>query len=156
MGSKARAELCRPLGPGGLLPSLHPEPPQFLDLSGEKTLPLFVVVLFYLSPSSVNFFVMDDMSQRDSRLEELEKVDKDIIQLLTLAGAHLHSSASISSQHLKRMLFLIAGNCLQELSKEKPVLKTAELHSSQFLKTLENIDRVLIQQVSHLQQISTG
>ncbi|XP_055340856.1 mediator of RNA polymerase II transcription subunit 11-like [Paramacrobiotus metropolitanus] len=76
---------------------------------------------------------MDESAQRDKRLQELEQVDKDIIQLISLAG-----------------------QCLQELSKEKPVSKTAEGHCTNFLKTLEGIDRTLAQQVSHLQQISTG
>ncbi|CAG5123872.1 unnamed protein product [Candidula unifasciata] len=67
------------------------------------------------------------------RLLALEKIEKDI-------------STAIQS----------AGQALQELSKDKPALKHVESHTSNFLKTLQEIENGLSQQISYLSQVSTS
>jgi len=49
-----------------------------------------------------------------------------------------------------------AGMALQELSKDKPAVKQVESHTSNFLKTLQEIDSGLSTQISYLSQVSTG
>ncbi|KAH9514602.1 Mediator of RNA polymerase II transcription subunit 11 [Bulinus truncatus] len=67
------------------------------------------------------------------KLQALEKIEKDIATALQTAG-----------------------QALQELSKDKPALKHVETHSSNFLKTLQEIENGLSQQISYLSQVTTG
>ena len=48
------------------------------------------------------------------------------------------------------------GQALQELSKDKPALKHAESHTSSFIKTLQEVETALMQQISYLMQVTTG
>ncbi|OQV18010.1 hypothetical protein BV898_07951 [Hypsibius exemplaris] len=75
----------------------------------------------------------DANAARDAKLHELEQVDKDIILILSAAAS-----------------------CLTELGKEKTAMKSAETQAQTFLKTLEKVDGVLAQKISHLGQISSG
>ncbi|ESO92891.1 hypothetical protein LOTGIDRAFT_162368 [Lottia gigantea] len=49
-----------------------------------------------------------------------------------------------------------AGHAIQELSKDKPVSKQTEQHTTAFLKTLQDIETGLSQQINYLTQVSTG
>ena len=49
-----------------------------------------------------------------------------------------------------------AGQALQELSKDKPVLKHAEGFTSSFTKTLQEVENGLLQQINYLMQVTTG
>ena len=48
------------------------------------------------------------------------------------------------------------GQALQELSKDKPALKHAESHTSSFIKTLQEVESALMQQITYLMQVTTG
>ncbi|KAL4220388.1 Mediator of RNA polymerase II transcription subunit 11 [Mactra antiquata] len=67
------------------------------------------------------------------RLHQLENIEKEI-------------SSAISS----------AGKALEELAKEKPLMKTVESHTTGFIKTLEVVEAGLIKQINYLTQVSTG
>ncbi|CAL1541372.1 unnamed protein product [Lymnaea stagnalis] len=67
------------------------------------------------------------------KLLALEKIEKDIATVLQTAG-----------------------QALQELSKDKPAFKHVEGHTSNFLKTLQEIENGLSQQISYLSQVTTG
>ncbi|KAK7090621.1 mediator of RNA polymerase II transcription subunit 11-like [Littorina saxatilis] len=49
-----------------------------------------------------------------------------------------------------------AGQALQELSKDKPALKHAESHTSSFIKTLQEVENALTQQINYLMQVTTA
>ncbi|XP_061398353.1 mediator of RNA polymerase II transcription subunit 11 [Musca vetustissima] len=49
-----------------------------------------------------------------------------------------------------------AGQALQELSKEKSSQKSAETQTAQFLKSLQNVEMKLSEQINYLTQVSTG
>ncbi|KAL8600026.1 hypothetical protein ACOMHN_057795 [Nucella lapillus] len=49
-----------------------------------------------------------------------------------------------------------AGQALQELSKDKPVLKHTEGHTSTFIKTLQEVENGLMQQINYLMQVTTA
>ncbi|XP_013115270.1 mediator of RNA polymerase II transcription subunit 11 [Stomoxys calcitrans] len=49
-----------------------------------------------------------------------------------------------------------AGQALQELSKEKSSQKNAETQTAQFLKSLQNVEMKLSEQINYLTQVSTG
>ncbi|XP_075153618.1 mediator complex subunit 11 [Haematobia irritans] len=49
-----------------------------------------------------------------------------------------------------------AGQSLQELSKEKSSQKNAETQTAQFLKSLQNVEMKLSEQINYLTQVSTG
>lgn len=49
-----------------------------------------------------------------------------------------------------------AGQTLQELSKEKSSQKNAETQTQQFVKSLNNVDSKLSEQINYLTQVSTG
>ncbi|XP_025080150.1 mediator of RNA polymerase II transcription subunit 11-like isoform X2 [Pomacea canaliculata] len=49
-----------------------------------------------------------------------------------------------------------AGQALQELSKDKPILKHAEGHTTTFIKTLQEVENGLMQQITYLMQVTTG
>lgn len=53
-------------------------------------------------------------------------------------------------------LFLIVGQSLLELSKEKSSQKAAENHTQQFLKSLSTVESKLSDQINYLTQVSTG
>lgn len=53
-------------------------------------------------------------------------------------------------------LFVISGQALIELSKEKSSLKQAESQTHQFLKTLGHVESKLTEQINYLTQVSTG
>ncbi|XP_041348676.1 mediator of RNA polymerase II transcription subunit 11-like [Gigantopelta aegis] len=67
------------------------------------------------------------------RLLQLERIERDI-------------ASSIQS----------AGLALQELSKEKPIPKQVESHTTLFLKTLQEVETGLTSQIQYLTQVSTG
>ena len=53
-------------------------------------------------------------------------------------------------------VFFYVGAALQELSKDKIVMKNVESNTAQFLKTIENIETGLSEQINYLTQVSTG
>lgn len=52
--------------------------------------------------------------------------------------------------------FALTGQALQELSKEKSSQKNAETQTAQFLKSLQNVEMKLSEQINYLTQVSTG
>ncbi|XP_021344270.1 mediator of RNA polymerase II transcription subunit 11-like, partial [Mizuhopecten yessoensis] len=68
-----------------------------------------------------------------ARLQQLENIEKDI-------------ATAIQS----------AGQALQELAKDKPVLKQVETHTTNFMKILMEVEKKLTQQINYLTQVSTG
>lgn len=48
------------------------------------------------------------------------------------------------------------GQVLQELGKDKSSLKSVENHTTQFLKSLNQVETKLTEQVNYLTQVSTG
>ncbi|XP_060070639.1 mediator of RNA polymerase II transcription subunit 11-like [Ylistrum balloti] len=68
-----------------------------------------------------------------ARLQQLESIEKDI-------------ATAIQS----------AGQALQELAKDKPVLKQVETHTTNFMKILMEVEKKLTQQINYLTQVSTG
>ncbi|XP_059481668.1 mediator of RNA polymerase II transcription subunit 11 [Neocloeon triangulifer] len=73
------------------------------------------------------------MSQIMDRLQVLNQIETDVIACMQSAG-----------------------QALLELSKEKSSLKQAETHTTQFLKTLNNVETKLSDQINYLTQVSTG
>uniref|UniRef100_A0A336MQI1 Mediator of RNA polymerase II transcription subunit 11 n=1 Tax=Culicoides sonorensis TaxID=179676 RepID=A0A336MQI1_CULSO len=67
------------------------------------------------------------------KIEVLDSIEKDIITCLQSAG-----------------------QVLQELGKDKSSLKSVENHTSQFLKSLNQVETKLTEQVNYLTQVSTG
>ncbi|KAK6195101.1 hypothetical protein SNE40_000593 [Patella caerulea] len=67
-------------------------------------------------------------------------------RIMTLERLETHIFAAINS----------AGHAIQELSKDKPVSKQVEQHTTTFLKTLQEIDTGLTLQINYLTQVSTG
>ncbi|XP_049802476.1 mediator of RNA polymerase II transcription subunit 11 [Schistocerca nitens] len=67
------------------------------------------------------------------RIQVLDTIEKDIITCLQSAG-----------------------QALTELSKEKSSLKQAEVQTNQFLKTLNQVEAKLTEQINYLTQVSTG
>lgn len=67
------------------------------------------------------------------RLKQLETVESDVI-------------SAIQS----------AGSALQELSKDKPVMKNVESHTTTFIKTLVEVEKKLTGHINYLTQVSTG
>nr|XP_011450918.2 mediator of RNA polymerase II transcription subunit 11 [Crassostrea gigas] len=67
------------------------------------------------------------------RLKQLETVEGDVI-------------SAIQS----------AGSALQELSKDKPVMKNVESHTTTFIKTLVEVEKKLTGHINYLTQVSTG
>ncbi|KAK3095884.1 hypothetical protein FSP39_020311 [Pinctada imbricata] len=49
-----------------------------------------------------------------------------------------------------------SGYALQELAKEKPVMKQVETHTTSFMKTLVEVERKLTKHINYLTQVSTG
>ncbi|XP_048747149.2 mediator of RNA polymerase II transcription subunit 11-like [Ostrea edulis] len=49
-----------------------------------------------------------------------------------------------------------AGSALQELSKDKPVMKNVESHTTTFIKTLVEVEKKLTGHINYLTQVSTG
>ncbi|XP_053674975.1 mediator of RNA polymerase II transcription subunit 11 [Anopheles nili] len=61
--------------------------------------------------------------------------------------------------HIERELILClqsAGAALMELSKEKTSQKATETNVNQFLKSLNNVETKLSEQINYLTQVSTG
>ena len=53
--------------------------------------------------------------------------------------------------------FLIfVGSALQELSKDKPVMKNVESQTTTFIKTLIEVEKKLTGHINYLTQVSTG
>jgi hypothetical protein len=52
--------------------------------------------------------------------------------------------------------FLFSGSALQELSKDKPVMKNVESHTTTFIKTLVEVEKKLTGHINYLTQVSTG
>lgn len=48
------------------------------------------------------------------------------------------------------------GSALQELSKDKPVMKNVESHTTTFIKTLVEVEKKLTGHINYLTQVSTG
>ncbi|GFN73978.1 grip and coiled-coil domain-containing protein 2 [Plakobranchus ocellatus] len=67
------------------------------------------------------------------KLQALEKIEQDI-------------ASALSS----------AASALQELSKDKPAQKHVDSHSTAFIKTLQEVENGLSQQISYLSQVSTS
>lgn len=61
-----------------------------------------------------------------------------------------------SSEKLIFLSFLISGQSLQELGKEKTSQKAVENNTQQFLKSLNIIETKLSEQINYLTQVSTG
>ncbi|KAH3805835.1 mediator of RNA polymerase II transcription subunit 11-like [Dreissena polymorpha] len=49
-----------------------------------------------------------------------------------------------------------AGKALEELAKDKPVMKSIESNTTAFTKTLESVEKGLMNQINYLTQVSTG
>lgn len=49
-----------------------------------------------------------------------------------------------------------SGQAFNELSKDKPSLKSVETTTTQFMKTLEGIETEISKQINYLTQVSTG
>uniref|UniRef100_T1J453 Mediator of RNA polymerase II transcription subunit 11 n=1 Tax=Strigamia maritima TaxID=126957 RepID=T1J453_STRMM len=67
------------------------------------------------------------------RLQQLEAIEKDIMNILQSAG-----------------------QAVQELSKDKPPGKSVEGHTNNYLKTLASVETGLSKQINYLTQVSTG
>ncbi|KAL3847387.1 hypothetical protein ACJMK2_018302 [Sinanodonta woodiana] len=67
------------------------------------------------------------------RLQQLENIEKEIINTIQFAG-----------------------KALEELAKEKPQMKAVEAQTTNFIKTLESLDQGLMKQINYLTQVSTG
>ncbi|XP_061171745.1 mediator of RNA polymerase II transcription subunit 11-like [Saccostrea cucullata] len=67
------------------------------------------------------------------RLKQLEAVEGDIVNAIQSAGS-----------------------ALQELSKDKPVMKNVESHTTTFIKTLVDVEKKLTGHINYLTQVSTG
>ena len=50
----------------------------------------------------------------------------------------------------------LVGESLQDLSKDKMAAKAAEQHSTQFIKTMENVESSLMEQINYLTQVATS
>ncbi|KAK3589902.1 hypothetical protein CHS0354_034914 [Potamilus streckersoni] len=67
------------------------------------------------------------------RLQQLENIEKEIINTIQCAG-----------------------KALEELAKEKPQMKAVETQTTNFIKTLESLEQGLMKQINYLTQVSTG
>ena len=67
------------------------------------------------------------------RMNELDKVEKDVVSCL-------HT----------------AGKALEEISKDKPSQKQVDLLVTQFMNSLQEIDSKLTENIKYLSQVSTG
>ena len=65
------------------------------------------------------------------------------------------SSTSIGDIEYKQFL-ASTGLALQELAKDKPVMKQVETHTTSFMKTLVDVEKKLTQHINYLTQVSTG
>lgn len=52
--------------------------------------------------------------------------------------------------------YFSVGSALQELSKDKPVMKNVESHTTTFIKTLVEVEKKLTGHINYLTQVSTG
>ncbi|CAH1781954.1 unnamed protein product [Owenia fusiformis] len=76
---------------------------------------------------------MSVMAAPVDRLKQLENIEKEIASALQFAG-----------------------HAVGELSKDTPKIKQVESQTTQFLKTLENVESGLLKQINYLTQVSTG
>ncbi|RUS69397.1 hypothetical protein EGW08_022842 [Elysia chlorotica] len=76
---------------------------------------------------------VQDVGAPREKLQALEKIEQDI-------------AAALSS----------AASALQELSKDKPAQKHVDSHSTAFIKTLQEVENGLSQQISYLSQVTTS
>lgn len=76
---------------------------------------------------------VQDVGAPREKLQALEKIEQDI-------------AAALSS----------AASALQELSKDKPAQKHVDSHSTTFIKTLQEVENGLSQQINYLSQVSTS
>ena len=53
-------------------------------------------------------------------------------------------------------VFIISGQALTELSREKPSQKQVENHTNHYLKTLETVENGLAKHIAELTQVSTS
>ncbi|XP_076324866.1 mediator complex subunit 11 [Tachypleus tridentatus] len=73
------------------------------------------------------------MAALTQRLKELDDIERDITTAMQSAG-----------------------QAILELSKDKPSLKQVESQTSNFIKTLENVESGLMKHITYLTQVSTG
>lgn len=86
------------------------------------------------------------------RLQALDNVEKEIASCILSAGtSRLLWLFPSSFNH-----YIITGQALQELSKDKPSMKQVEGHTTQFVKTLGRVEAELSQHINYLTQVSTG
>lgn len=103
------------------------------------------------------------------RIQVLDDIEKDIITCLQCAGKRFMicltygSVISLDGKWIWTKCFfelvnvtLISAQALLELSKEKSGQKQAETNTSQFLRTLNQVESKLSDQINYLTQVSTG
>lgn len=95
------------------------------------------------------------------RIQSLDSIEKEIIVCLQSAGTHsrkIITRIEMVYFGIIKLIFKhsIAGQALLELSKEKSSQKQAEGNTHQFLKTLNQVETKLNEQITYLTQVSTG
>lgn len=111
------------------------------------------------------------------RIQILDDIEKDIITCLQCAGKNyfkmqynltdLFEGLDIKIQQFYYIAdhfvvaqtnceILVSAQALLELSKEKSGQKQAETNTSQFLRTLSQVESKLSDQINYLTQVSTG
>lgn len=73
------------------------------------------------------------MSHSQDRLKQLEGIEKEIVKVISSAGF-----------------------ALQELSKEQPSDDNINLKTNEFLKSLEGVEKGLVEQINYLTEVATG
>lgn len=72
-------------------------------------------------------------SQSQDRLKQLQEIEKEIIKVVSNAG-----------------------HALQELSKEQPVKENLNMHTREFLNSLQGVEKGLLEQITYLTEVATG
>lgn len=97
------------------------------------------------------------------RIQILDDIEKDIITCLQCAGTYIDMNFLDIFEFFMRLSLLkctftlkFPAQALLELSKEKSGQKQAETNTSQFLRTLSQVESKLSDQINYLTQVSTG
>ena len=72
-------------------------------------------------------------SQSQDRLKQLERIEKEIVKVVSSAG-----------------------HALQELSKEQPMKDNLNTHTKDFLNSLQGVEKGLQEQIAYLTEVATG
>ncbi|CAB3998636.1 mediator of RNA polymerase II transcription subunit 11-like [Paramuricea clavata] len=72
-------------------------------------------------------------SQSQDRLKQLQEIEKEIVKVVSSAG-----------------------HALQELSQEQPVEENLNMHTREFLNSLQGVEKGLLEQITYLTEVATG